>query len=346
MKTMLYAGTYTAKSSQGIYSFSFEDGRLSSSQLFCEIKNPKYLTKKDNCLITVADFDYESGVALINAEGDIKNKIAFEKRTSCFITSEDDDIYTANYHTGVVTHLKLVQDELKFINSIQIQDGAGCHQILVFHERILVPCLFLDRVFIFDRSLKKIGSIHFNANTGPRHGNKLLVAGNGGSAADSEHIVGELMKGFVQQRKPDDSFRKRLQEEDEELGSVLADSLQGALPAIALDGHPALSTAYMNDCEPLLCFAQQVNGYGKSGDVFLGISTSGNSKNILYAAVTAHAKGMRVIGLTGQKDSKLSDRADICIQVPQTETYMIQELHLPVYHCLCLMLEERFFSII
>ena len=101
---------------------------------------------------------------------DIKNKIAFEKRTSCFITSEDDDIYTANYHTGVVTHLKLVQDELKFINSIQIQDGAGCHQILVFHDRILVPCLFLDRVFIFDRSLKKIGSIHFNANTGPRHG--------------------------------------------------------------------------------------------------------------------------------------------------------------------------------
>lgn len=170
MKTMLYAGTYTAKSSQGIYSFSFEDGRLSSSQLFCEIKDPKYLTKKDNCLITVADFDYESGVALINAEGDIKNKIAFEKRTSCFITSEDDDIYTANYHTGVVTHLKLVQDELKFINSIQIQDGAGCHQILVFHDRILVPCLFLDRVFIFDRSLKKIGSIHFNANTGPRHG--------------------------------------------------------------------------------------------------------------------------------------------------------------------------------
>lgn len=170
MKTMVYAGTYTAKSSQGIYSFSFEDGRLSSSQLFCEIKNPKYLTKKDNCLITVADFDYESGVALINAEGDIKSKIAFEKRTSCFITSEDDDIYTANYHTGVVTHLKLVQDELKFMNSIQIQDGAGCHQILVFHDRILVPCLFLDRVFIFDRSLKKIGSIHFNANTGPRHG--------------------------------------------------------------------------------------------------------------------------------------------------------------------------------
>lgn len=98
----------------------------------------------------------------------------------------------------------------------------------------------------------------------------------------------------------------------------------------------------MNDCEPLLCFAQQVNGYGKAGDVFLGISTSGNSKNILYAATTAHAKGMKVIGLTGAKDSKLTQMSDVCIKVPQTETYMIQELHLPVYHCLCLMLEDEF----
>ena len=175
-------------------------------------------------------------------------------------------------------------------------------------------------------------------------GNKLLVAGNGGSAADSDHIVGELMKGFKLSRKPDDSFRKAMIKEDKELGTILADNLQGALPAIALDGHPALATAYMNDCEPLLCFAQQVNGYGKSGDVFLGISTSGNSQNILYAAATAHAKGLKVIGLTGKKDSKLSERADICIQVPQIETYMIQELHIPVYHCLCLMLEERFFG--
>ena len=99
----------------------------------------------------------------------------------------------------------------------------------------------------------------------------------------------------------------------------------------------------MNDCEPLLCFAQQVNGYGNEGDVFMGISTSGNSKNILYTAVTAKAKGMKVIGLTGERESKLSDIADVCIRVPQTETYMVQELHLPVYHCLCLMLEERFF---
>lgn len=173
---------------------------------------------------------------------------------------------------------------------------------------------------------------------------KLLVAGNGGSAADAEHIVGELMKGFKMPRKPEMDFAEKLMAENRELGSVLAENLQGALPAIALDGHPALSTAYMNDCEPLLCFAQQINGYGKAGDVFLGISTSGNSKNILFAATTAHAKGMKVIGLTGEKDSKLDDISDVCIKVPHTETYMIQELHLPIYHCLCLMLENKFFS--
>ena len=176
------------------------------------------------------------------------------------------------------------------------------------------------------------------------NGGKLLVAGNGGSAADAEHIVGELMKGFKLPRKPEADFAEKLVEENQELGSVLAENLQGALPAIALDGHPALSTAYMNDCEPLLCFAQQVNGYGKSGDVFLGISTSGNSKNVLYAATTAHAKGMKVIGLTGAKDSKLKDMSDVCIKAPQTETYMIQELHLPIYHCLYLMLEDKFFA--
>lgn len=174
-------------------------------------------------------------------------------------------------------------------------------------------------------------------------GHKLLVAGNGGSAADSEHIVGELMKGFKLSRKLDKAIAQKLIEENQELGKILAENLQGALPAIALDGHLALSTAYMNDCEPLLCFAQQVNGYGVEGDLLLGISTSGNSKNILYAAVTAHAKGMKVIGLTGAKNSKLEQMSDVCIKVPQTETYMIQELHLPVYHCLCLMLEDRFF---
>ena len=174
-------------------------------------------------------------------------------------------------------------------------------------------------------------------------GGKLLIAGNGGSAADAEHIVGELMKGFVKPRKAGAEYAAKLKAAHPELGAVLAENLQGALPAIALDGHLALSTAYMNDCEPLLCFAQQVNGYGRAGDVFLGISTSGNSRNVLYAATVAKAKGMPVIGLTGQKDSKLAQMADVCIRVPETETFMIQELHLPVYHCLCLMLEEKMF---
>lgn len=177
-----------------------------------------------------------------------------------------------------------------------------------------------------------------------RNGGKLLIAGNGGSAADAEHIAGELMKGFKLPRKLHAEFAERLIEENKDLGIVLAENLQEALPTIALDGHPALSTAYMNDCEPLLCFAQQVNGYGKEGDVFLGISTSGNSKNILYAATTAHAKGMKVIGLTGARSSKLQQLSDVCIMAPEAETYMIQELHLPIYHCLCLMLETAFFE--
>ena len=155
---------------------------------------------------------------------------------------------------------------------------------------------------------KEIAEAYFLLVESYKNGGKLLVAGNGGSAADAEHIVGELMKGFKLPRKPDADFADKLVKENKELGTVLAENLQGALPAIALDGHPVLSTAYMNDCEPLLCFAQQVNGYGKAGDVFLGISTSGNSKNVLYAATTAHAKGMKVIGLTGAK--KQQTRAD------------------------------------
>ena len=204
--------------------------------------------------------------------------------------------------------------------------------------------VLVDRYPVLNSVKDEIVEAYFLLVESYKNEGKLLIAGNGGSAADAEHIVGELMKGFKLPRKLNENFTDKLISENEELGTVLAESLQGALPAIALDGHPALSTAYMNDCEPLLCFAQQVNGYGKAGDVFLGISTSGNSKNILYAATTAHAKGMKVIGLTGAKDSKLTQISDVCIKVPQTETYMIQELHLPVYHCLCLMLEDEFFG--
>lgn len=175
-------------------------------------------------------------------------------------------------------------------------------------------------------------------------GCKLLVCGNGGSASDSEHIVGELMKEFKLKRNVYSDQAAALKEIDPELGQVLADNLQGALPAICLTGHSSLTTAFMNDANADLVFAQQVNGYGKPGDVFLGISTSGNSKNVLYAAVNAKAKGLKVIGLTGAIENKLMKYADVCIRVPETETYKIQELHLPVYHCLCLMLEEKFFG--
>ena len=173
---------------------------------------------------------------------------------------------------------------------------------------------------------------------------KLLVSGNGGSASYSEHIVGELMKEFKLKRKVYGKQAAALKEIDAGLGQTLADNLQGALPAISLTGHSALQTAFMNDAEPELVFAQQVNGYGKPGDVYLGISTSGNSKNVLYAAVTAKSRGLKVVGLTGSHENKLMKYADVCIRVPETETYKIQELHLPVYHCLCLMLEERFFG--
>ncbi len=177
-------------------------------------------------------------------------------------------------------------------------------------------------------------------------GHKLLIAGNGGSCADSEHIVGELMKGFKLPRKLPADFAAKLVAADGARGAELAEKLQGGLPAIALDGHQGLNTAFINDVQGggLLVYAQQVNGYGTEGDVFLGISTSGNSKNVMYATVVARAKGMKVIGLTGSKGGELATVADAAIKVPSAETYMIQELHLPVYHALCLMLEERFFG--
>lgn len=174
-------------------------------------------------------------------------------------------------------------------------------------------------------------------------GGKLLAAGNGGSCADSEHIVGELMKGFCRKRRVPGEFAEKLRAADPGRGEELAGKLQGGLPAIALTGHPGLSTAFLNDVDGLLIYAQQVYGYGKEGDVFLGISTSGNARNIMYAAAVAKAKGMKVIGLTGKDGGELAGAADVAVIVPEEETYRIQELHLPVYHTLCLMLEERFF---
>lgn len=176
------------------------------------------------------------------------------------------------------------------------------------------------------------------------NGGKLLIAGNGGSAADAEHIVGELMKGFKMLRKPADDFTQRLISIDPIRGEKLAKDLQGSLPAIALNNHTALNSAYLNDVDGIEGYAQQVNGYGKLGDVLLGISTSGNSKNVMYAAVVAKAKDMKVIGLTGFTGGELADISDIAVKVPEKETYIIQELHLPIYHCWCLMLEDKFFG--
>lgn len=176
------------------------------------------------------------------------------------------------------------------------------------------------------------------------NGGKLLIAGNGGSAADSEHIAGELMKRFKIQRPVSNEYAQRLMEIDSERGRELAKNLECSLMAIPLVAHEALSTAYINDVDGYGVFAQQLFGFGRKGDVFLGISTSGNSKNIMNATVVARASGIKVIGLTGANGGELAMAADAAVKVPETETYMIQELHLPIYHCWCLMLEDRFFG--
>ncbi len=176
------------------------------------------------------------------------------------------------------------------------------------------------------------------------HDGKMLIAGNGGSAADAEHIAGELMKRFKTPRPVTPEMAEKLMMIDPIRGKNLANNLERSLMAIPLVAHEALSTAYINDVDGLGVFAQQLFGFGRPGDVFLGISTSGNSKNVLSATVVARALGIKVIGLTGAKGGELANVADVTVRVPETETYMIQELHLPVYHCWCLMLEDRFFG--
>jgi D-sedoheptulose 7-phosphate isomerase len=177
-----------------------------------------------------------------------------------------------------------------------------------------------------------------------RNDGKLLIAGNGGSAADSEHIAGELMKRFQIQRPVSEAFAKKLIDIDGERGKKLAQNLECSLMAIPLVAHEAITTAYINDVDGLGVFAQQLFGYGRKGDVFLGISTSGNSKNVMSATVVARALGIKVIGLTGADGGELASVSDVAVKVPEKETYMIQELHLPIYHCWCLMLEDKFFG--
>lgn len=173
---------------------------------------------------------------------------------------------------------------------------------------------------------------------------QLLVCGNGGSGADSEHIVGELMKEFAIRRPLGEEEKKRLCEVSKEHGELLGAHLQGSLPAIPLTGNIALSTAFANDAVPELVFAQQVYGYGRENSALLGISTSGNSRNVIYALEVAKTKKMVTIGMTGESGGKMKELCDVCICVPAKKTYQIQELHLPVYHTLCLMIEEEFFG--
>jgi D-sedoheptulose 7-phosphate isomerase len=182
-------------------------------------------------------------------------------------------------------------------------------------------------------------------------GGQLLIAGNGGSSADSGHIVGELMKSFIKKRPLAPGFIQKLKEvlkeaggENPQYAEFLAKNIQQGLPAIDLSSQKSLITACINDIGGDIIYAQQVYGYGRQGDVFMGISTSGNAKNILYAMITARAKGMKTIALAGGSGGVIKDYADAAIVVPARETYKIQELHLPVYHTLCLMLEAHFFS--
>lgn len=174
-------------------------------------------------------------------------------------------------------------------------------------------------------------------------GNKILICGNGGSASDSEHIVGELMKSFKKKRAIKQDVKSRL-EKNGARANMLANVLEGAIPAIALTSHPSLTTAFSNDNNPVAVYAQQLYGLGNNGDVLICLSTSGNSENCVLAAEVAKASDIKIVSLTGQKQSALSEISDVCIRVPETQTYKVQELHLPVYHCLCAMLEEEYFD--
>ncbi len=202
----------------------------------------------------------------------------------------------------------------------------------------------MDRYPGLEVCRKDIGNAFLLLEESYDQGKKLLICGNGGSAADSEHIAGELMKRFKYSRPVTEEFAKKMIAIDAKRGEKLAKGLERPLRAVPLTSHIGLMTAYMNDVDAQGVYAQQVLGYGDEGDVLLAISTSGNSENIVNACVAAKALGLKIIALTGGKQCLLQDYADVCIMVPETETFKVQELHLPVYHCLCLMLETNYFG--
>ncbi len=182
-----------------------------------------------------------------------------------------------------------------------------------------------------------------------RAGGKLLLCGNGGSSADCDHITGELLKGFLSMRPLDESERREIASalsggEAHPDYALLTGKLQGALPAISLPAQTALVSAFCNDVDASLVYAQLVWGLGAAGDTLVCLSTSGNSRNVVLAAEAAHAKGLKVLALTGERDSALSAISDITLRAPSYETYRVQEYHLPIYHYLCAAIEAAFFG--
>ena len=177
-----------------------------------------------------------------------------------------------------------------------------------------------------------------------QNGGKLLVCGNGGSCSDADHIVGELMKSFEGRRPLSQPLQEKLKQLSPETGTMLAEKLQQGLPAISLTVHSALITAIANDISGEVIYAQQVVGFGNPGDVLLGLSTSGNSQNVIDAMIVAKAKGMTTIGMTGETGGKMREWSDILINVPEKRTAYVQELHLPVYHAICMMIETEIFG--
>jgi D-sedoheptulose 7-phosphate isomerase len=177
-----------------------------------------------------------------------------------------------------------------------------------------------------------------------QNGNKLLLCGNGGSCADCDHIAGEFLKGFLLKRPVNEELKNKMAEQYGETGKDIAGKLQQGLPTISLNTHSAAISAFENDVDPELTYAQQVLAYGKPGDVLIGISTSGNAKNVAAAVMTANALGLHTIGLTGKDGGKLAQFAEIPLIMPQCETYRIQEDHLAVYHLLCAVVESELFE--
>ncbi len=176
------------------------------------------------------------------------------------------------------------------------------------------------------------------------NGGKVLICGNGGSCADGDHIVGELMKGFLKKRPISDEQKAQMKRNCQLVDDEILNKLQCGLPAISLPSISALNSAFCNDVDPELIYAQSLMSLGRKGDILIALSTSGNSKNVFAAAKVARSLGVTVIGMTGLTGGKLKDVSDICINVPETETYKIQELHLPVYHYICAAVEEHFYA--